>query len=288
MRAYLDIVRRILDEGVDTNNRTGIDTRAISGAFFEHDMSEGFPLLTTKKMSTKNIRTELEFFIKGFTDKKWLQDRGNKIWNEWCNPEIVQYGHDDETKRRMEKERDLGPVYGWQWRHLGATYQGYEHDYTGEGIDQLADVVEKLSTTPTDRRMIVTAWAPRDIDKMALPACHYGFQVLVRSGKLDLLWNQRSVDTMLGLPFNIASYGILLHLLAKESGLEEGKLGGFLGDVHIYHNHFDGAKEQISREPLTLPRVETPEFSSIFDWTYKDTKFTGYKSLDRIGFEIAV
>lgn len=312
MDAYLDLVERILDNGVKKENRTSVDTIGLPGAWFEHDMADGFPLLTTKQMPKGIILSELEFFIKGLTDKKWLQDRGNTIWNEWCNPQIVPYGHDEETQAMMAAERDLGPIYGFQWRHFGARYgelddtpvinfmklaargfnkpAGYEIDYTGRGYDQLGAIVDKLKTDPNDRRMIVSAWNPNDLDKMALPPCHYSFQVLVYGDKLDLIWNQRSVDTMLGLPFNIASYGFLLHLLAKESGFEEGKLIGDLGDVHIYENHIDGAEEQLIREPFPLPTIETENFTSIFDWKYKDTMIIGYKDNhhSRIDFDIAV
>lgn len=288
MQAYLDIVRKILDEGIRKSNRTGIDTIAIAGAMFEHDMSKGFPLLTTKNIPFRLVASELEFFIKGITDKKWLQDRDNHIWDEWCSPEIVPFGLDEETKRKMKEERELGPIYGFQWRHFGAKYCGYNADYSGKGIDQLENLVRTLKGNPNDRRMIVTAWNPFDIDKMALPPCHYGFQVTVIDGKLNLLWNQRSVDTMLGLPFNIASYGLLLHLLAKESGFGEGKLVGFLGDVHIYENHIEGAKEQLLRDPRPLPRIETEDFSSIFDWQYKQTKVIDYRPHPTIKFQIAV
>ncbi|MDP3916879.1 MAG: thymidylate synthase [Nanoarchaeota archaeon] len=292
MRAYLDIVKKVLSEGTDTSSRTGINTRAITGAMFEHDMSKGFPLLTTKKVSHQNIRSELEFFIKGYTDKQWLQDRNNTIWNEWCNREKVPYGHDDETRKKMAEERDLGPIYGWQWRHSNTDYVGHtgEHDYTGEGFDQLEMIVDRLKNNPTGRRMVVTSWNPKDIGKMALPPCHYSFQVLSREGKLDLIWNQRSVDTMLGLPFNIASYALLLELLAKQSKLEPGKLIGFLGDTHIYHNHLDGAREQILREPMELPRIETVSDGcfSLFEWKYTDTKIKDYKSHPKIKFDIAV
>lgn len=288
MKQYLEIVKQILNEGEIKNNRTGINTPAIAGTMFEHDMSQGFPLLTTKKMALRLISSELEFFIKGLTDKKWLQDRNNHIWDEWCNPTKVPYGHDKETKKRMMEEKDLGPIYGFQWRHFGAKYNSPDDDYIGKGIDQLENIVNTLKTNPNDRRMIVSAWNPEQIPEMALPSCHYGFQVTVIGDKINLLWNQRSVDTMLGLPFNIASYGLLLHLLAKESGFEEGKLVGFLGDVHIYENHIDGAREQSEREPYKLPKIETENFSSIFDWEHNDTKIIDYESHQKIKFDIAV
>ncbi len=287
---YLSIVRRIVEEGEWKDNRTGVKAKSIAGAIFEHDMSNGFPLLTTKKMPFKNVASELEFFIKGITDKKWLQDRKNHIWDEWANQAKVKYGHTEEEKKKMLEERDLGPVYGWQWRHFGAEYVSYDTDYNGKGIDQLANVVKKLKTDPTDRRMIVSAWNPPQIPMMGLPACHYAFQVTVIGDKLNLLWDQRSVDTMLGLPFNIASYGILLHLLAKESGLKEGRLVGFLADTHIYENHMEGAKEQLGRDPsqYALPKIRTDNFKSIFDWQYTDTVLDGYQSYPKIEFEIAV
>ncbi|OGW73743.1 MAG: thymidylate synthase, partial [Nitrospirae bacterium RIFOXYC2_FULL_44_7] len=288
--AYLDIVKKILEQGVNKGDRTGTGTLAIAGAIFEHDMSKGFPLITTKKMPYKVIASELEFFIKGITDKKWLQDRKNHIWDEWANPKKAPYGHDEEFKRRMAEERDLGPVYGFQWRHFNAPYYNYDTDYRGQGIDQLKKIVETLKNNPTDRRMIVSAWNPTMMDQMALPPCHYAFQVTVLDGKINLLWNQRSVDTMLGLPFNIASYATLLHLLAKETGLGEGKLVGFLADVHIYSNHIEGAKEQLTRDPdkYPLPKLITENFTNIFDWKAEDTQIINYQSFDKIAFDIAV
>jgi thymidylate synthase len=290
MKAYLDIVKKILEQGERKANRTGVDTIAIAGAMFEHDMSLGFPLLTTKKMPFKVVASELEFFIKGLSDKQWLRERNNHIWDEWASPKKAPYGHDEESKKRMAEERDLGPIYGFQWRHFNAEYKNWDSDYSGQGVDQLKRVVEKLKSDPNDRRMIVSAWNPSFIGEMALPPCHYAFQVTVINNKLNLLWNQRSVDTMLGLPFNIASYAILLHLLAKESGLQEGKLVGFLADTHIYVNHLDGAKEQVSRDPNTypLPKIITENFTSIFDWKYENTRVDGYQSHPKIEFAIAV
>lgn len=289
MKAYLDIVKKILDEGGWKDNRTAIKTKAIAGAMFEHDMSEGFPLLTTKTVPFRLVSSELEFFIKGITDKEWLRERNNHIWDEWCSPDKVPYGHDEKTQKAMMSERELGPIYGYQWRNFGGNYGGHNVcDLEGKGIDQLKNLVEMLKKNPNDRRMIVMAWNPLAQPHMALPPCHYGFQVTVLNGRLNLMWNQRSVDTALGLPFNIASYALLLHLLAKEAGLKEGKLIGFLGDVHIYENHVEGLKEQLKREPMKLCKVNTEKFTSIFDWEYTDSKIEDYEHHPRIKFDIAV
>ena len=288
MDAYLEIVRKVLKEGVIKENRTGEKTLTVFGEKFEHDMAGGFPLLTTKKMPVQNVFSELEFFIKGLTDKRWLQERKNPIWNEWCNPEKVPYGNDPETQRKMMEELDLGPIYGFQWRHFGAEYKGLGVDYTGQGVDQLAGVVRTINTTPTNRRMVISAWNPAQQHQMALPPCHYSFQLDVIDDKLHLAWNQRSVDLMLGLPFNIASYATLLHLLAKETGYKEGRLIGFLGDTQIYENHLEKAKEQLTRTPHPLPTIQTENFTSLFDWKYTDTKVLNYQHHPFIKFPIAV
>ncbi len=290
MRAYLDIVKKVLEEGKKVPTRQGVPAYTIAGAIFEHDMSKGFPLLTTKKVPLRLIATELEFFINGLTDKKWLQDRNSHIWDEWANPKKAPYGQDEESKKKMLAERDLGPIYGFQWRHFNATYINYDTDYTGQGVDQLKKIIETLKTNPRDRRMIVNAWNPQQLDQMALPPCFYSFQVTVLEGKLNLMWNERSIDTMLGLPFDIASHAILLHLLAKETGLQEGKLVGFLADIHIFENHVDGAKEQLSRDPEKYPltQIETTNWNGIFNWHVEDTKLQNYQSYEKIPFEIAI
>jgi len=290
MQAYLDIVKEILEKGEQKTDRTGTGTLAIAGAMFKHDMSQGFPLLTTKKIPFRLVTSELEFFIKGITDKKWLQDRNNHIWDEWCTPLKVPYSHDGQTKLKMLAERDLGTIYGWEWRHFGANYLDYQTDYTGQGVDQLRRVVETLKTKPDSRQMVVVAWNPIDIDKAIPPYCHYAWQVTVINNKLNLFWNQRSVDVALGLPFNIASYATLLHLLALETGFKEGVLIGFLADTHIYLNHIDGLKEQLIRDPnkFKLPRIKTENFKSIFDWQYTDSEIVGYESYPTIKFDIAV
>lgn len=319
MRQYLDIVRKVLNEGRWKQNRTGVDTLAIPGCIFEHDMGQGFPLLTTKYVPFHLIASELEFFIKGLTDKKWLQDRNNHIWDEWCSPSIVKDDGTPETRAKMKLERDLGPIYGWQWRHFGGKYvplteQEQDAHFDGSGVtkkelgesfgfDQLKNLVDKLKISPSDRRMIVSAWNPLDLHKMALPACHYGFQVTHIDGVLSLEWSQRSVDVALGLPFNIASYGLLLELLCLETGFRPGKLIGFLADTHIYANHIDGLKEQLTREPRSLPclihfskmmdltKDESPENTmefDLFNWEYAQAEVRGYDPHPKIKFEVVV
>ncbi len=290
MKAYLDIVKNVLENGEKVETRQGTPAFTIAGTIFKHDMSKGFPLLTTKKVPLRLIATELEFFINGITDKKWLQDKNNHIWDEWAKPQKAPYGHDETSKKKMLEERDLGPIYGFQWRHFNAKYENYDTNYSEKGIDQLKKVIETLKTNPRDRRMIVSAWNPLQFNEMALPPCHYAFQITTIGDKLNLMWNQRSVDTMLGLPFNIASYALLLHLIAKETGFKEGKLVGFLADVHLFENHVEGAKEQIGRNPnkYPLPKIETENWKSIFEWKAEDTKIINYQSYDKIPFKIAI
>ena len=288
MQEYLDIVETVLSSGVEKEDRTGVGTKAVAGAMFEYDMAGGFPLLTTKSVPFRLVASELEFFIRGITTKEWLIANNNHIWDEWCSPEKVPYSHDKRVQAQMMAETELGPIYGWQWRHFGADYVAHDKQPRGKGIDQLKKVVETLKKDPSDRRMLVMAWNPVDIHKMALPPCHYAFQVTVLNNRLNLLWNQRSVDVALGLPFNIASYGLLLHLLAKEGGFEEGKLVGFLADTHIYKNHIAGMKEQLSRKPFSKPEILTEPFTTIFDWHYQHSRVVGYQHHPKISFEIAV
>lgn len=274
---YLRIVDKILTNGEFKDNRTGVRTIAIPGEMIQWNMQDGFPLLTTKKVPYKSIKVELEGFIKGINSKKWFQDRGCSIWNEWCNPQKVPYSKDEKTKELMKQEDNLGKFYGVQWRN-----------FNSQGIDQFKNIINTLKINPNDRRMVVSAWNPAELGEMALVPCHYAFQVTVINGKLNLFWNQRSVDTALGLPFNIASYATLLHLLAKESNLQEGTLTGFLADVHIYEPHIENLKVQLSRQPLEMPIIETKEFKSIFDWQYTDTQLLNYQSHEKLSFEVAV
>ena len=293
---YFDLLEKILNEGKWKGNRTGVDCLTIAGFMFEHDMAEGFPLLTSRKLPFKSTKVELEFFIKGLSSKKWLQDRGCHYWDGWCNPQRVPYGNDDATKAKMAAQDDLGTIYGYLWRNWPTNEIDYSAEvldtnppqYTYKTIDQLQGIVNTLKKNPSDRRMICSAWNPSVLKTAALPSCHYGFQVTVIDGYLNLAWNQRSVDTCCGLPQNIASYALLLHLLAKESGLKEGKLIGFLMDTHIYANHMDGVKKQLMQGIHILPTVKTNKFTSIFDWTYEDTELVGYKHSDPIKYEVSV
>ena len=276
MKAYLDIVEKVLSDGSWKENRTGIRALGISGAMFEHDLALGFPALTTKRLAFKQVAIELEFFIKGLTDKKWLQERGCHIWDEWCNPDLVPPELSNEERKKFQRESDdLGPIYGSQWRNF-------------HGVDQLKGVVETLHSNPNDRRMVVSAWNPPQHYEMALPPCHVLWQVIVTGdGKLNLNWYQRSVDSMLGLPFNIASYALLLELLARQVGKPVGKLCGFLGDVHIYENHINQAKVQILRDPLPLPKLELTGEKNIFDWTHVEAHLLNYKHHGKLEFEMS-
>ncbi|EKD25261.1 MAG: thymidylate synthase [uncultured bacterium (gcode 4)] len=293
---YGELVGEIL-QSPKKENRTGINTYATACWAIRHDMADGFPLLTTKKMGMKNISAELECFIKGFSSKKEFHDRKCFIWDEWCNPQKVPYGNDEASKAKMMAEDDLGRIYGVQWRD----WKKYVKDeatglYKQESIDQLKNAIDILKNDPfgsPGRRIMVNAWNPAELNQMALPPCHYAFQLIVtlnHQGEkvLNLEWNQRSVDTMLGLPYNIASYALLLLLLAKEVAMVPGILMGTLGDVHVYENHITNAKEQISREPYKLPTLEITNFTSIWDWEYTDFELVGYESHPKVDYKIAV
>lgn len=290
---YFRLLRLILEKGVWKGNRTGVDCLTIAGFMFEHDMADGFPLLTSRKLPFKSTKVELEFFIKGLRSKKWLQDRGCHYWDGWCNPQKVPYGNDEETKKKMAAEDDLGLIYGTQWRNFYDPIAVYPDKYTNdrgdaEGIDQLKKLVETLKKNPADRRMICSAWNPSALPYAALPSCHYGFQVTVIGDKLNLAWNQRSCDVYLGIPANCSSYALLLHLLAKEAGLKEGKLIGFLMDTHIYRNHLPQVKELLARPTFPLPSIRTEKYTSIFDWEYSDTELLNYQSSPPLSAEVAI
>jgi thymidylate synthase len=292
--SYLQILKTILETGQRKKNRTGIDTFAIPPTTITHDMRNGFPLLTTKKVPFGLIASELEFFIKGLTDKKWLQDRNNHIWDQWCRPSLIPADLSiDERIAFQKQENDLGPVYGYQWRNFGEDSEKEDQErltlfYDKGSCDQLKTIVDKLHTNPDDRRMVCSAWAPMVFNEQALPPCHLMWIVNHINGVLHLQWTQRSVDVGLGLPFNLASYALLLHLLCKESGMEAGTVSGSLVDCHIYENHVEPLKIQLLRTPNPLPSLETCNWSSIFDWKYTDSKIIGYEPHPPIKMEIAV
>lgn len=261
MKQYLDMLRYVLENGVDKMDRTGVGTRSVFGQQMRFDLSRGFPLMTTKKMHLKSIIHELLWFIKGDTNVKYLQDNGVRIWNEWA-----------------DENGDLGPIYGSQWRN-----------WNGEGIDQLAQVVDKLKNNPNDRRMIVSAWNVSKISEMRLPPCHMMFQFYVANGKLSCMLYQRSCDMFLGVPFNIASYALLTMMLAQVCDLEPGEFVHTLGDTHIYHNHFEQVKEQLRREPLPLPTMKlNPQVKDINDFKYEDFTLENYECYGAIKAQVAV
>lgn len=261
MKQYLDMLRYVLENGVDKMDRTGVGTRSVFGQQMRFDLSRGFPLMTTKKMHLKSIIHELLWFIKGDTNVKYLQDNGVRIWNEWA-----------------DENGDLGPIYGSQWRN-----------WNGEGIDQLAQVVDKLKNNPNDRRMIVSAWNVSKIPEMHLPPCHMMFQFYVANGKLSCMLYQRSCDMFLGVPFNIASYALLTMMLAQLCNLEPGEFVHTLGDTHIYHNHFEQVKEQLRREPLPLPTMRlNPQVKDINDFKYEDFTLENYECYGAIKAQVAV
>ena len=253
---YIDLLTDVLDDGVEKKDRTGTGTLSLFGRSIKHNMSDGFPILTTKKVAFKTMVTELKWFLRGDTNIKYLVDNGCNIWNgdAYKNYRMKQVPHDHfETEdefieliktndRFAEKWGELGPIYGKQWRNVN-------------GIDQLENLITGLISNPDGRRHIVDSWNVEEIGQMALPPCHYSFQCYVANGKLSLMWNQRSADLFLGVPFNISSYGLLLLLLCKETGYEPGELIGRFGDIHLYSNHIEQAKEQISRDGYDLPEL---------------------------------
>ncbi|MDP3299592.1 MAG: thymidylate synthase [Phenylobacterium sp.] len=262
-RQYLDLLADILESGVQRGDRTGTGTLGVFGRQMRFDLAKGFPLLTTKKLHRKSIILELLWFLRGDNNVGWLQERGVSIWDEWANA-----------------DGELGPVYGKQWRSWTAP--------DGRVIDQMANVVESLKTTPHSRRHIVSAWNPADVDDMALPPCHCLFQFFVADGKLSCQLYQRSADVFLGVPFNIASYALLTQMVAKVTGLEPGEFVHTLGDAHLYLNHIDQAREQLTREPYPFPTLTIADKRDLFSFDYEDFKVSGYKAHEKIAAPIAV
>jgi thymidylate synthase len=264
MRQYLDLLQDILDNGVDRGDRTGTGTRGVFGRQMRFDLSDGFPMLTTKKLHLRSIIVELLWFLRGETNVKWLQERGVSIWDEWA-----------------DENGDLGPVYGKQWRSWAAP--------DGRTIDQITWVRNEIIQNPNSRRLVVSAWNPADVDSMALPPCHCLFQFNVMGGRLNCQLYQRSADVFLGVPFNIASYALLAILMAKATKLEPGEFVHSFGDVHLYANHFDQARLQLQRQPKTLPRLQlNPAKSDLFGWDYEDFTLLDYVADAHIKAPVAV
>ena len=264
MKQYLTLLDRILSEGVKKGDRTGTGTLSVFGNQMRFNLEEGFPLLTTKKLHLKSIIYELLWFLKGDTNVKYLQEHGVRIWNEWA-----------------DENGDLGPVYGHQWRSWP--------DYKGGTIDQITNVLEQIKNNPNSRRMIVSAWNPAEVDDMALPPCHCLFQFYVADGKLSLQLYQRSADTFLGVPFNIASYALLLMMMAQVTGLKPGEFIHTTGDTHLYLNHLEQAKLQLTRAPRPLPHMHlNPEVKNLFDFKYEDFELTDYDPWPHIPGKVSV
>lgn len=264
MKQYLDLLQRIVNEGTRKEDRTGTGTLSVFGHQMRFNLQEGFPLLTTKKLHLKSIIHELLWFLKGDTNVKYLQENGVRIWNEWA-----------------DENGELGPVYGHQWRSWP--------NYDGGHIDQIQSIVNALKTNPDSRRMIVSAWNVAEVDQMALPPCHCLFQFYVAEGKLSLQLYQRSADTFLGVPFNIASYALLTMMMAQVCGLQPGDFIHTTGDTHLYLNHLEQAKEQLKRTPRALPKmVINPNVTSIFDFKYDDFTLEGYDPLPHIKAKVSV
>ena len=264
MQQYLDLMRHVLEHGHKKNDRTGTGTFSVFGWQMRFDLALGFPLLTTKKLHTKSIIHELLWFLQGDTNIRYLQENGVRIWDEWA-----------------DANGDLGPVYGSQWRSWPAP--------DGRGIDQISNVLDMIRRNPDSRRLIVTAWNPADVDKMALPPCHCLFQFYVANGKLSCQLYQRSADVFLGVPFNIASYALLTHMVAQQTGLEVGDFVWTGGDCHIYDNHVEQVREQLSRDPYPAPTLRfsrTPD--SIFDYEYDDFVVDDYQHHPAIRAAVAV
>lgn len=278
--AYLDLIRYVRDHGTEKGDRTGTGTRSHFGAQLRFNLSDGFPLLTTKKVHMKSITYELFWFLKGDTHVKYLQDNGVRIWNEWSTAE--------QTARFGRPEGELGPIYGHQWRNYGASKKP-DGSYNQDGVDQIVEVIEQIKNNPNSRRLIVSGWNPAEATQVALPPCHTLFQFFVADGKLSCQLYQRSADLFLGVPFNIASYSLLTHMIAQVCDLEVGEFIWTGGDCHLYQNHIEQVNEQLSREAYELPTLWlNPDIKDIFDFTFDDIRVENYKSHPAIKAPVAV
>jgi len=282
---YLSLVRRVIETGASRGDRTGTGTLSTFGAQMRFSLREGtFPLLTTKKVFYRGIAEELFWFIRGSTNAGELQAKNVRIWDGNSSREYL-----DSIGLTQREEGDLGPVYGFQWRHFGAEYTDMHADYSGQGVDQLAEVIERIKTKPNDRRIIMCAWNPADLSKMALPPCHCLVQFYVADGALSCQLYQRSADLGLGVPFNIASYALLTVMIAHVTGLQPGEFIHTLGDAHVYNNHVEALKEQLKRNPKPFPKIKLlRKVENIEDFKFEDFEVTGYDPHPKIAMEMAV
>ena len=279
-QAYLDLLRLVLTEGTEKGDRTGTGTLSHFGAQLRFNLADGFPLLTTKKVHFKSVIYELFWILSGSTHVDYLQANGVRIWNEWSTAE--------QTARFNRPAGDLGPVYGHQWRNYGAS-QREDGSYNNDGVDQITQVIEQIKTNPNSRRLIVSGWNPGEADQVALPPCHTLFQFFVADNKLSCQLYQRSADLFLGVPFNIASYALLTHMVAQVCGLEVGEFIWTGGDCHIYQNHREQVELQLTRELYTLPTLTlNPDVKDIFAFKYEDISVDGYESHPAIKAKVAV
>lgn len=277
---YLDLLRYVMSHGVVKSDRTGTGTISHFGAQIRFNLADGFPLLTTKKVHLKSIIHELFWFLSGSTNVEYLKQHNVRIWDDWAV--------ESQTMRFNRAAGDLGPIYGHQWRNYGATKRE-DGSYNSDGIDQITDVINQIKTNPDSRRLIVTGWNPHEATQVALPPCHTMFQFFVADGKLSCQLYQRSADLFLGTPFNVASYGILTHMVAQVCGLEVGEFIWTGGDCHIYQNHIEQVELQLSRELYDLPTLSlNPDINSIFDFKFEDITVNGYKSHAAIKAPVAV
>lgn len=280
---YLNLVRKILTRGVKKGDRTGVGTLSVFGEQMRFSLRESFPLLTTKRVFWRGVAEELFWFIKGSTDAKILSEKGVKIWDGNGSRSFL------DSRGFVEREEgDLGPVYGFQWRHFGAEYTDKNGDYHGKGKDQLMEIIETIKRNPNDRRMIISAWNPCATEQMALPPCHLLAQFYVAKGELSCQMYQRSCDMGLGVPFNIASYALLTCLVAKVTGLRPGDFVHVLGDAHVYSNHVEALKEQIERSPRAFPQLKIRQQEEIEEFTFEDLELIGYEPHKAISMQMAV
>ncbi|RYY80143.1 MAG: thymidylate synthase [Moraxellaceae bacterium] len=280
MQQYLDLLKLVLEHGGKKSDRTGTGTSSVFGHQMRFDLSKGFPIVTTKRVHFRSVAIELLWFLRGDTNVQYLQDNRVTIWDEWATAE--------QTARFGRPEGELGPVYGHQWRNFGAT-QNDDGSFNQDGVDQLQWLINEIKTNPNSRRLIVSGWNPREANQVALPPCHTLFQFFVQDGKLSCQLYQRSADIFLGVPFNIASYALLTHMMAQVCNLQVGDFVWTGGDCHLYSNHFAQAELQLSREPLPLPQLKlNPAVTNLFDFTFEDIELVGYAHHPAIKAPVAV